>query len=63
MWNCKSFYQVVCFIQLSEAGVLSVPLKMDKIEYRAVIKFFVQEGNSFEVHKSLWGLFSFIFKN
>jgi hypothetical protein len=35
---------VVCFIQLSEAGVLSVSLKMDKIEYRAVIKFFVKEG-------------------
>jgi hypothetical protein len=32
------------FIQLSEAGVLSVPLKMGKIEYRAVIKFFVKEG-------------------
>ena len=44
MWNCKSFYQVVCFIQLSEAGVLSVSLKMDKIEYRAVIKCFVKEG-------------------
>jgi len=43
MWNCKSFYQVVCFIQLSEAGVLSLSLKMDKIEYRAVIKFFVKE--------------------
>jgi hypothetical protein len=34
---------VVCFIQLSEAGVLSASLKMDKIEYRAVIKFFVKE--------------------
>ena len=44
MWNCKSFYQVVCFIQLSEAGVLSVFLKMDKIEYRAFIKFFVKDG-------------------
>jgi hypothetical protein len=44
MLNCKSFYQVVCFIQLSEAGVLSVSIKMDKIEYRAVIKFFVKEG-------------------
>jgi hypothetical protein len=44
MWNCKSFYQVVCFIQLSEAGMLSVSLKMDKTEYRAVIKFFVKEG-------------------
>jgi hypothetical protein len=31
------------FIKLSEAGVLSVSLKMDKIEYRAVIKFFVKE--------------------
>jgi hypothetical protein len=29
---------------LSEAGVLSVSLKLDKIEYRAVIKFFVKEG-------------------
>jgi histone-lysine N-methyltransferase SETMAR len=37
-------FQVVCFIQLSEAGVLSVSLKVDKIEYRAVIKFFVKEG-------------------
>jgi histone-lysine N-methyltransferase SETMAR len=44
MMRCKSFYQVVCFIQLSEAGVLSASLKMDKIEYRAVIKFFVKEG-------------------
>ena len=44
MWNCKSFYQLVCFIQLSEAGVLSVSLKMDKTEYRAVIKFFAKEG-------------------
>jgi transposase len=39
-----SFYQVVCFIQLSEAGVLSVSLKMDKIEHHVVIKFFVKEG-------------------
>jgi histone-lysine N-methyltransferase SETMAR len=39
-----SFYRVVCFIQLSETGVLSVSIKMDKIEYRAVIKFFVKEG-------------------
>jgi histone-lysine N-methyltransferase SETMAR len=31
-------------MQLSEAGVLSVSLKMDKIEYGAVIKFFVKEG-------------------
>jgi histone-lysine N-methyltransferase SETMAR len=29
---------------MSEAGVLSVSLKMDKTEYRAVIKFFVKEG-------------------
>jgi len=29
---------------MSEAGVLSVSLKMDKIVYRAVIKFFVKEG-------------------
>jgi len=29
---------------VSEAGVLSVSLKMDKIEYRAVITFFVKEG-------------------
>jgi hypothetical protein len=51
-----------------EAGVLSASLKMDKIEYRAVIKFFVKRrfnatGNSFEVHKSLWGFFSFVFNN
>ena len=44
MWNCKSFYQVICFIQLSQAGALSVSLEMDKIEYRVVIKFFVKEG-------------------
>ena len=31
-------------VQLSEAAVLSVSLKMDKIQYRAVIKFFVTEG-------------------
>ena len=46
MWNCKSFYQVVSFIQLSEAGVLFLSLKMNKIENRAVIKFFVKEGSS-----------------
>ena len=44
MRNCKSFHQVVCFIHLSEAGVLYVSLKMDTIEYRAVIKFFVMES-------------------
>jgi hypothetical protein len=44
MGNCKSLYQAVCFIQLSETGVLSVSLKIDKIEYRAVIKFFVKVG-------------------
>jgi hypothetical protein len=31
-------------MQLSGAGVLSVSLKMDKNEYRAVIKFLVKEG-------------------
>jgi hypothetical protein len=31
-------------IQLSEAGMLSVSLKMDKIEYHVVTKFFVEEG-------------------
>ena len=31
-------------MQLSEAGVLSVSLKMDKIEYHVFIKFFVKEG-------------------
>jgi len=49
----KSIYQVVCFIQLSEAKVLSLSLKVDNmslslkvdnIEYRAVIKFFVKKG-------------------
>jgi histone-lysine N-methyltransferase SETMAR len=51
MWNYKPFYQVVCFIRLSEAGVLSVPLKMDKTEYRAIIKFFIKEGlTSNEIH-------------
>jgi len=35
---------------------------MDKTEYRAVIKFFVKEGlTPNEIHKSLWGLFSFVF--
>jgi len=29
---------------LSEAGLLSVSLKIDKIEYHAVINFFVKEG-------------------
>jgi len=33
-----------CFIQLCQAGVLFASLKMDKIEYRVVIKFFVKEG-------------------
>jgi hypothetical protein len=31
-------------VQLPEKGVLSVSLKIDKIENRAVIKFFVKEG-------------------
>jgi hypothetical protein len=58
----------VCFIQLSEAGVLSVSLKMDKIEYRAVIKFFVKEGlTPNEIHskfmKVYGGLFFFVFNN
>jgi len=29
---------------MSEAGMLSVSIQMDKIKYRAVIKFFVKEG-------------------
>ena len=37
-------YQVVCYIQLSEAEVLSVSLKMDTIDYRADIKLFVKKG-------------------
>jgi len=41
---CETASHIVCFIQLSEAGVLSVSLKMDKTEYRAVIKLFVKEG-------------------
>jgi len=58
MWNCKSFYQVVCFIQLSEAGVLSVSLKMDKIQYRAVIKFFVKEGlTPNEIHSNFLNVY------
>jgi hypothetical protein len=44
MWNCKSFYKVVCFIQLSEAGVLPVSLKIYKIVYRTLKKFFLKEG-------------------
>jgi L-ribulose-5-phosphate 3-epimerase UlaE len=34
----------ICFIQLSEAGVLCVSLQIDKTVYCAVIKFFVKEG-------------------
>jgi len=53
MWNCRSFYQVIWFIQLSEAGVLSVSSKVDEIEYRPVIKFFVKEGlTPNEIHSS-----------
>jgi hypothetical protein len=53
---------------MSEAGVLSVSLKMAKIECRAVIKFFVNRRfnsklSSLEVDESLWGLFSFVFNN
>jgi hypothetical protein len=42
---------------------------MDKTEYHEVTKFFVKEGltpneiHLKEVHKSLWGLFSFVFNN
>jgi len=58
MCNCKSFYQVVCFIQLSEARVLSVSLKMDKTEYRALIKFFVKEGlTPNEIHSKLTNVY------
>jgi hypothetical protein len=47
---------VVCFIQLSEAGVLFVSLKMGKIEYRAVIKFFVKQGlTPNEIHSKFAG--------
>jgi histone-lysine N-methyltransferase SETMAR len=38
---------------MSETGVLPVSFKMDKIEYLAVIKFFVKEGTSIrpnEIH-------------
>jgi transposase len=43
--------QVIISSSLSEAGVLSVSLKMDKIEYRAFTKFFVKEGlTSNEIH-------------
>jgi transposase len=35
---------MVCFIQLSETGVLSISLEMDKTECRAFVKFFVKEG-------------------
>ena len=55
MWNCKSFYQVAWFIQLSEAGVSSVSLKIDNTEYRAVIKFFVKEGSTpNEIHSKFF---------
>jgi hypothetical protein len=54
------------FIQLSEAGVLSVSLKMDKIGYRAVIKFFVEGLTPKEIHKKkkkVYGGSSFVFNN
>ena len=38
-------------MQLSEAGVLSVSLKMDKIEYRAVIKYKILCKRRFNVLK------------
>jgi hypothetical protein len=66
MQNCKSLYQAVCFIQLSVAGVLSVFLKMYKIEYRAVIKFFVKEGlTPNEIHSKFIKDYgdSFVFNN
>jgi len=47
------FYQVVCFIRLSEAVVLSVSIKMDKIEYRAVIKLQVILSSSL-FHTAVW---------
>jgi hypothetical protein len=54
-------------VQLSDAGVLSVSLKMDKIEHGAVIKFFVKEGlTPNEIHSKfikVWGLFSFVFNS
>jgi hypothetical protein len=43
MRNCKSLCKVVCFRQLSETGVLYESLKIDKIEYCAVIKLFLIE--------------------
>jgi hypothetical protein len=37
---------------------------MDKILYLALIKFFVKEGlTPNEIHKILWGLFSFVLNN
>jgi transposase len=45
---------VVCFIQLSEAGVFSVSLKIDKIEYCVAVKFLVKEGlMPNEIHSKL----------
>jgi hypothetical protein len=53
---------------MAEAVVLSVALKLDKIEYRAVIKPFVNKdltpnGIHSKFIKILWGLFSFVFNN
>jgi hypothetical protein len=43
---------------MSEARVLSVSLKMDKIEYRAVIKFFVKEGlKPNEIHSNFINIY------
>jgi hypothetical protein len=52
---------------VSEAGVLSITLKMDKIEYHVVIKFFVKEGlMPKEIHSKfikVYGGIFFIFNN
>jgi hypothetical protein len=44
-------------MQLSEAGVLSVSLKMDKIEYHAVTKFFVKGLTPNEIHSKFISIY------
>jgi hypothetical protein len=53
-------------MQLSETGVLSVSLKMNKIECRAVKKFSVKEGlTPNEIHSKFIKVYwdSFVFNN
>jgi len=61
MWNCKSFYQVVCFIQLSEVGVVLTWWSLSReravfflrvgteIEYISYRKFVLQNNSTSDV--------------